>query len=110
MESDVKWLIGLAVTFFLAHTGILIGVFRSMFNKMSNGNRSLYDHIDAGNTGIEEKIDNVKEKYVRRDDLDGHLQRLDNSVKDLQRQIRDQSKQSREQNDKVLAAITSNNN
>lgn len=96
MENDTKWLIGLAVGFFTSHTGVLIMAFRSLSGKISKGNGDLHD-----------RVDDVKEKYVRRDDLDGHIQRLDASMQDLQQQLRAQSQQSREQNDKVLAAIAS---
>lgn len=50
---DLKWLLGLLVTFALA----LIAAFRNLAAKGS-----------AGDAALHKKIEDVKEKYVRRDD------------------------------------------
>lgn len=68
MDTDLQWAIGIAIPFFAAFIGILVGVFRSFSTKIG---------------ALHTRVDDVKEKYVRRDDLDGHLQRMDKKMDDL---------------------------
>jgi len=56
--EDIKWLIGTGVSVVVS----LFAYNRHVMGKISRGNKSLHS-----------KIDDVKEKYVRRDDLDTHL-------------------------------------
>ncbi len=82
MDGDLKWIAGLAVTFFLAFTGAIIGTFRNLSNKISKNTEKMH-----------EKIDDVKENYVRRDDLNGHLEHVDTRMKELRDEQRENHKQ-----------------
>ncbi|WIY25109.1 hypothetical protein [Parasedimentitalea psychrophila] len=88
MEADIKWLIGIAVGFFSTFGGVLILAFRNLSSKISTGNKDIYT-----------RIDDIKMRYVRRDDMDGHIQRLEAGIKELKGETRDQHKQ-------VLQAIS----
>lgn len=73
MDADLKWLLGLAATMAATFGTIMIGAFRNMSAKIA---------------GLHSRIDDVKEKYVRRDDLDGHIMRIDQNVRDLRDEMR----------------------
>lgn len=73
MDSDLKWVIGLAISMVLAFGTIMIGAFRNVSAKIA---------------GLHSRVDDVKEKYVRRDDLDGHIVRIDQNVRDLRDEMR----------------------
>ncbi|GGA23840.1 hypothetical protein [Neptunicoccus cionae] len=88
MESDLKWVIGLGISLGVTFATALIASFRNLAGRVSNGDRDLH-----------KRIDNVKDNYVRRDDLDGHIQRLDGNVRDLREEMRENHKQ-------VIAALT----
>lgn len=78
MDNDLRWVIGLFVTIALALAGSIIGTFR---------------HISAKIGALHTRVDEVKEKYVRRDDLDGHLTRMDKAVYELREEMRDNHRQ-----------------
>lgn len=84
MDADLKWVIGIAVSMVFSFGGIMITTFRNMSAKIDE---------------THDRIDDVKEKYVRRDDLDGHLTRIDNTVHDMREEIRENHRQ-------VLAALS----
>lgn len=68
MDGDLKWVIGLAVSMVLAFGTIMIGAFRNVSAKIAE---------------LHGRVDDVKEKYVRRDDLDGCIMRIDQNIRDL---------------------------
>lgn len=94
MNDDIKWLIGVEVSAIVAFIGILFVVFRNLSSKLTSSTAELH-----------KKIDDVKEKYVRRDDLDSHIQRLDLSVNDLRREQKELRDEQRTQHHQVLEAI-----
>lgn len=73
MDSDLKWAIGIAVTMIMAFGGIMVGTFRNVSMKIA---------------GLHGRVDEVKEKYVRRDDLDGHINRIDTNLRELREETR----------------------
>jgi predicted heme/steroid binding protein len=78
MDGDLKWVIGIAVSMVLAFGTAMVGAFRNVSAKIAN---------------LHGRVDDVKEKYVRRDDLDGHIQRLDGNVRDLREEMRENHRQ-----------------
>ena len=68
MDGDLKWVIGIAVSMVVSFGGIMITTFRNMSAKIAE---------------THDRIDDVKEKYVRRDDLDGCIMRIDQNIRDL---------------------------
>lgn len=75
--TDLQWLVGISLTVFVALASIMIGASRNLGNKMSKSVAELHA-----------RIDHVKDNYVRRDDLDRHLERIDGNVNELRREIR----------------------
>ena len=105
MDADIKWLIGILITVAIAFALMLIAAFRNLSSKWSTSAATLHQKIEDGDKSIIEKIDAVKENYVRRDDLDGHIQRLDQTVNDLRREQKELRDEQRGQHLKVMEAI-----
>ena len=84
VDGDLKWVAGLAVSMVLSFAGVMITAFRNMSAKIAK---------------THERIDEVKDRYVRRDDLDGHLTRLDSTVHEIREEMRENHRQ-------VLAALS----
>jgi hypothetical protein len=99
MEPDTKWLIGIAVGFFSTFGSVLILAFRNLAAKISDGNKDIYARIDDESKESNHRIDDVKMRYARRDDMDGHIQRVGADIKELKGEMRDQHQQ-------VLQAIS----
>lgn len=78
----MKWLLGLGVSLCVTFATALIAAFRNLANRVSLGDRDLH-----------QKIDQVKDRYVRRDDLDGHLDRVDRNVREIKDEIRENHRQ-----------------
>jgi hypothetical protein len=99
MNDDIQWLIGLLATGFAGFAGALFATFRSLSNKWSEGNKAIYQKIEDGDTKLNSKIDDVKDRYVRRDDLDAHIERVETAIQAVRVDQREQTRQ-------LLEAIT----
>lgn len=88
MEADLRWVIGVAVSLTVTLVTAVIAAFRNLANRISTGNRDLH-----------KRVDDVKDKYVRRDDLDGHITRIERNLQE----IRDENRENHRQ---LLAAVT----
>jgi len=64
--------------------GTIIGVLMSMFTTAFSVIRILRGEIDNKTGHLHTRLDKVKEDYVRRDDLNAHLNRLEKSLEKLQ--------------------------
>lgn len=84
MDDDLKWIIGVALT-----VAVFVGTTL----------RAMFVNLSAKVAKTHERIDDVKEKYVRRDDLDGHLTRIDRTVHEIREEMRENHRQ-------VLAALS----
>lgn len=84
MDGDLKWVIGVAVSMVLSFGGVMTGAFRNMSAKLAK---------------THERIDDVKEKYVRRDDLDGHIARIELNLRELR-------EETRRNHNEILKALT----
>jgi low affinity Fe/Cu permease len=95
MTSETQWLIGLAVTIIVAFGTVLITAFRSLTNSR-----------EVGDSQLHERINRVRDEYVRRVDLDSHLHRLDEAVKELRDETREGTRETNRRLDAVLSALT----
>lgn len=82
MDPELKWAVGIALTLSTTFTVTIIASFRSLAFRISQGNKDLHT-----------RVDDVKEKYVRRDDLDGHILRIESGIRDLKDENRENHKQ-----------------
>lgn len=84
MLDEVQWLIGVAVTVSIAWTGALIGAFWKIVAMI----KRVETKSSASVAVLHSRVDDVKERYVRRDDLDGHLSRMDKKMDDIRSEMR----------------------
>lgn len=82
MDADLKWVIGIATTLSVAFVAALIAAFRALASRISY-------HV----SDLHGRVDDVKEKYVRRDDLDGHLGRIDRSLQETRDEMHENHRQ-----------------
>lgn len=83
MDSDFEWLVGMLVTV----GGVAVVGFRNLADRISRGNGELH-----------KRVDDVKEKYVRRDDFAIHSNRIETQMGELKDEMK-------EHNRAVLTAV-----
>ncbi|MBL4768202.1 MAG: hypothetical protein JKY94_10880 [Rhodobacteraceae bacterium] len=103
LDPEIRWLIGIVATIVIA----MISTFRSLSSKISAGNKAIYAKIEEADKDIGHKIEDVKQRYVRRDDLDSHISRLDQTVNDLRREQKELRDEQRDQHQQVMNALAS---
>lgn len=74
MGGDLQWLIGIGVSLYTATIAVVIASFRAILGKIGR---------------VHERIDQVKDDYVRREDLDTRLSPITESVRDLKDEVKD---------------------
>jgi len=94
MGDDLKWIIGISASMIVSFIIALIAAFRSLSEK-----------INAGDTQLHERVNRVKDDYVRRIDLDGHVNQLREGMKELKDETRDSAKETNKRLDQVLAVL-----
>ncbi|KAA9370912.1 hypothetical protein [Ochrobactrum quorumnocens] len=94
MGEDIKWLIGLAVSLGGTFTVALIATFRS-----------LSASIKAGDDQLHERVNRVRDEYVRRVDLDDHVKQLRVGMKEMRDETREGLKETNKRLDQVLAVL-----
>lgn len=94
MSEDIKWLIGISVSMVISFIIALIGSFRSLSASIKEGDDNLHDRINR-----------VRDDYVRRDDLDSHINQLRDSMKELRDETRLSARETNKRLDQVLAAL-----
>ncbi|GGE78995.1 hypothetical protein H1W37_19530 [Stappia taiwanensis] len=70
--------------------------------------RQMWRHLQSALDQLHERINRTRDEYVRRSDLDNHIQRLDKSVDDMRGDIRDMRREFVERLDKVIALHSRN--
>ncbi|KAB0571287.1 hypothetical protein [Brucella pituitosa] len=94
MGDDIKWLIGLATGLGGTFTVALIATFRSLSSSIRDGDNQLH-----------ERVNRVRDEYVRRVDLDDHVKQLRDSVRELRDETREASRGTNTRLDQVLAVL-----
>ncbi|MEQ9245374.1 MAG: hypothetical protein RLO21_05235 [Nitratireductor sp.] len=94
MSDEVKWLIGLAV-----------GLSTFAFGAISTALYRLNSVMKANDDKIHERINRVRDDYVRRDDLERHLQRMDKKLDKIDDRFEQMLKDQQEMNKAFLSAV-----
>ncbi len=94
MGEDIKWLIGISASMAASFIIALIASFRS-----------LAASIKTGDDALHERINRTRDDYVRRVDLDGHINQLRDGMKELKEESRESAKETNKRLDQVLAAL-----
>ena len=74
------------------------------------GLTAINDGDDRLHTRVNELREHVSNGYVRRDDLDGHLQRIEKGVSEIRNEMREERRDTNNRLDAVLSAISQRNN
>lgn len=77
MSEELRWLVGVAVTQVGVVAGILIVAFRSLSQARAEGDDKLH-----------ERINRVKDEYVRRVDLDQRLTHFERQQEEMRTDIK----------------------
>lgn len=94
MGEETKWLLGLLSGGVLTVGGVMIAA----FNRLA-------DRITAGDNVLHGRVNDVREEYVRRVDLDNQLTRIDVQFRELKSEMREQHRDTQQRLDKVLSAV-----
>ncbi len=95
MGEDIKWLIGISASMAVSFIIALIASFRS-----------LAASIKSGDDALHERINRTRDDYVRRVDLDGHVNQLRDGMKELKEETRESTRETNKRLDQVLAVLT----
>lgn len=106
MTGELQWLIGTAVTVILTIAGIVIAAFRATSTKIDD----VAGKIKAGDDALHERINRVRDEYVKRIDLDGHMERMEETVKELRVENREGTREINRRLDQVLTTLQSRSN
>lgn len=111
----VEWsvLIGLA-GLVLAIVGGVIARDRAIVRMIHTNHDETAKAIKEGDDRLHERInetrDDMSNSYVKRTDLDGHLQRIEKSVTEMRQEMRAERRDTNKRLDAVLAAISNSTN
>lgn len=98
MSGELQWLIGIALTALLTIGGMLVAAFRALSAKIDESNDDLAKTLKEGDDALHERVNRVRDEYVKRVDLDSHLNRIDQTL----REVRDEQ---REMNRSLILAL-----
>jgi len=90
MSNELQWLIAEAIA--------LIGLIGGIIAR----DRQLMNTINSGDEKLHDRITKVQSEYVRRDDLNGHIQSIENSVN----QMREEQRETNRRIDALLTTLT----
>ncbi len=77
MEEFARWLVGIGMAFAAVVGGIIIR------------DRQVMGAIKAGDDQLHERVNRTRDEYVRRDDLDQHIRRIEKSVEEMRVEMRE---------------------
>ena len=85
---------------------------RQITNIIHKNHEEIIAAISDGDDKLHERInrtrDDMSNMYVKRADLDGHLQRIENSVASMRQEMREERRDTNSRLDAVLSAISGN--
>ena len=90
MSNELQWLFGTLIA--------LIGVIGGIIVR----DRQVMKAINDGDEKLHDRITKVQSEYVRRDDLNGHIQSIENSVN----QMREEQRETNRRIDALLTTLT----
>lgn len=61
---------------------------RSLMSMIATVQNGLEKHIDDATAPLHERVNRVRDEYVRRDDLDAHLNRMEKQFEDIRAEMR----------------------
>lgn len=93
-DETLRWIIGIEITVAVAFASALLAAFYR-----------LSDAIKKGDDALHTRVNDIRDEYVRRADLDCHMQRIDESMRDMRSDMKEQHRDTQHRLDSVLAAL-----
>lgn len=115
VDENFRWVLGIAVTLMVVLLTGLIAAFRYYGGRVSTTAKDIHSKIDRTKSDLQNEIKEVRQQYVRRDDFDGSLVRLDTRMSSLEKrvdvghkEIRDDMRHAQTETNSRLDTIISN--
>lgn len=91
--EELRWLIGIALTV----TGLVAGIagtaFRAMSAKLDRVAEKMAQEMKIGDDTLHKRVNDtnkeIADRYVRRDDLEGHLERIDGTMREIRGDLKE---------------------
>lgn len=110
MVVEISVLVGLTGIIVVIVGGV-IARDRQIVNMIHKNHEEAATAVNDGDDKLHSRVnalrDTITNRYVRRDDLDGHLQRIEKGVSEMRTEIREERRDTNNRLDAVLAAISS---
>lgn len=106
MDEVLRWFYNLVAVVLMAVIGWLVKEMRALAANLTAEAAGLRTAITVGDNALHERVNKVRDEYVRRDDLDGHLQRIDGNVNELRREIADGQREMTKRLDAIVERLT----
>lgn len=100
MSSETQWLIGAAFGLVLLIGGLLTRD-RQLNQTIQTGDDGAHKRIDE----VHERINRTRDDYVRRVDMDGHLNRIEANMREIRDETRHQHAETNKRLDSLLAEL-----
>jgi hypothetical protein len=97
----MRWLLGVEVTVLVFAIGTLIVAFRNLATRIDEGK----SEAKKGDDALHERVNRVRDEYVKRIDLDGHMGRMETTVKELREEAREGTREINRRLDQVLTTL-----
>nr|WP_321980129.1 hypothetical protein [uncultured Cohaesibacter sp.] len=94
MTEEVQWLVGVAFGIVAMVGGFIVR------------DRQTAKQIKDGDDRLHDRINRVRDDYVRRDDLHNHITRLDDSIKEMRQEMKEETTKTNDRLDRLLAEIS----
>lgn len=107
----IEWsvIIGLAALIATIVGGVIArdrAIVRMIHNNHEDATKAIKDGDDVLHERVNRTRDDLSNHYVKRADLDGHLQRIEKSVTDMRQEIREERRDTNQRLDAVLQAVS----
>ncbi|MBO6507415.1 MAG: hypothetical protein JJ979_02830 [Roseibium sp.] len=91
MSEDLKWIVG-----------IILGVV-TLIGGYITRDRQIQKQMRDGDDKLHERVNKVREDFVRREDLDGHIHRLDSNVQTMRDEMREHRRETTQRLDTLIS-------
>lgn len=91
MSDEIKWLIGLGATIGLGIAGYVIAALRALSNQIKTGDDALHARINR-----------VRDDYVKKEDFNAQIARVDSNIRDFREENREFHKETNQRLDMLL--------
>lgn len=105
MADDIKWLFG-ALVAVVAAVGGFIARDRALVNQIRDGDDNSRKVAKEGADALHERVNKVRDEFVRRDDLDGHIKRFERSVSEMRGEMRHGHTETNKRLDTVMETLS----